>query len=208
MSDVLIAYTTNSGSTDAVARAVGDELAQCGLEVEVRRIEEIESVAGYRSVIVGGPMIMGWHREAAKFLKRHESALNHIPVALFFTCMSLTQTGDTQVQDVPVFVDPALPQPPKKPGRLTFKERYATLPKYLGPVLRSVPAVTPVSAAFFGGRLELFRLKLLQMLFVMIIIGAQPGDRRNWNAVREWSTGLAPLLRQGQEQSADAVKTG
>jgi len=205
MPEVLIAYATNSGSTESVARAIGDELARRELAVAVRRIEEVESVAGYAAVIVGGPMIMGWHRGAVKFLKQHQAALSQVPVALFFTCMSLTQTGDTRVQDVPVFVDSALPQAPKHPGRLSFKERYATLPRYLGPVLRAVPAVTPVNAAFFGGRLDLFRLKLPQMLFVMLIIGAQPGDRRNWEAVRAWSSSLAPLLQPEREYSADAV---
>jgi hypothetical protein len=33
------------------------------------------------------------------------------------------------------------------------------------------------------------------MLFVMVIIGAQPGDLRNWPAIREWSGGLRESLK-------------
>jgi hypothetical protein len=29
----------------------------------------------------------------------------------------------------------------------------------------------------------------------MLVIGVQPGDRRNWKAIREWAAGLpAPFL--------------
>jgi len=37
----------------------------------------------------------------------------------------------------------------------------------------------------------LFRLKFFQMLFVMLIIQAQPGDLRNWDAIRSWAQDLA-----------------
>jgi hypothetical protein len=32
------------------------------------------------------------------------------------------------------------------------------------------------------------------MMFVMLIIGAQPGDLRNWEAIRDWASGLRPAL--------------
>ena len=67
---------------------------------------------------------------------------------------------------------------------------------YLRPVLRAAPQVRPVSIALFGGKLEFHRLKLLQMLFVLLIIQTQPGDRRNWPVIREWAAGLrAQLLK-------------
>jgi hypothetical protein len=37
-------------------------------------------------------------------------------------------------------------------------------------------------------------LKLLQMLFVLLVIQAQPGDRRNWPVIREWAAGLRTQL--------------
>lgn len=58
---------------------------------------------------------------------------------------------------------------------------------YLRPVLRAAPEVRPVSAAFLGGKLDLGRLKLLQMLFVLVIIQVQPGDFRVWDYIRQWA---------------------
>jgi menaquinone-dependent protoporphyrinogen IX oxidase len=61
-------------------------------------------------------------------------------------------------------------------------------------VLKAAPHVRPVSVAFFGGKLELFRLNIFQMLFVILVIRAQPGDRRNWPPIQQWAASLLPLL--------------
>ncbi len=69
---------------------------------------------------------------------------------------------------------------------------------YLRPVLDVAPLVKPVSVGFFGGKLELYRLPLLQMLFVLLVIQAQPGDFRNWPAIRAWATSLRPELLENK----------
>ena len=191
---ILIACTTNAGSTLEVAEAVAGELSQAGPIAETRRIEEVESLDGYSAVVVGGPMILGWHRGAVDFLKRHREALSQIPVAYFFTAMSLTKTGEPTLNGVPVTVDPRLAKEPKSPSRLSMREQYATVAHYLGAVLRAVPQVKPVSVGIFGGKLDYSKLKLPQMLFVMLIVQAQPGDRRNWPVIRAWAAGLAKQL--------------
>ena len=73
---------------------------------------------------------------------------------------------------------------------MSFRESYALPGKYFQPVTKDAPQIKPVSIAFFGGKLELFRLPLLQMLFVMLVVQAQPGDLRNWTAVREWAANI------------------
>lgn len=191
---ILVAYTTHSGSTEEVAKAVGEELSKGGLMVQVQRLEEVTSVGSYDAVIVGAPMIIGWHRAARKFLRRHREALSRVPVAYFFMAMSLTETGETAVDTVPILVDPYLPQPPGRSGRLSRRERYATVENYLRPVLKAAPRVKPVSAAFFRGNLDLMRLKLLPRLFVMLVIQATPGDLRNWPFIRDWATNVSTEL--------------
>jgi menaquinone-dependent protoporphyrinogen oxidase len=193
---ILVTYTTNAGSTREVAEAVAAELRKAGATVEVRRLEEIEDLSAYQAAVVGGPMILGWHRGAVSFLKKHQAPLSHIPVAYFFTAMSLTKTGDTPLSGVPVHIDPNLPKEPKNATRLSLKERYTTVARYLGPILRATPQVRPVSVGFFGGKLDYSRLKLLQMLFVMLIIQIQPGDRRNWPAIQEWAAGLSTAFNR------------
>ncbi len=192
MAKILVAYTTFSGSTAEVAQAICEEIASGsrGLQAEVLPAGEVKSLEGYDGVVVGGPMIMGWHRPALAFLKKHRKALQSIPFAVFVTALSLTQTGDTTVGDVPVYMDEKLAKPPEKAGRLSLRERYATLTNYLRPIVAATRPAKPVSIGFFGGKLEYGRLKWWAVLFVMIIIQAPAGERRNWAAIRSWASGL------------------
>jgi menaquinone-dependent protoporphyrinogen IX oxidase len=135
-------------------------------------------------------MIMGWHRSAQGFLKKHRGDFQRIPLAVFVTAMSLTKTGDMSVEGVPVTVDEDLPRPPEKEGSLKFKERYARLSNYLRPILRAIQPVKPASIAVFGGRMEYGRLKWWAVLFAMMIIQAPAGERRNWPVIRSWAAGL------------------
>src|SRR5512137_2816245 len=122
---ILVAYTTNAGTTASVAEAIGEELSRDGAQVDVRHLEEVTTVESYTAVVVGAPMMVGWHRAALKFVKTHQQALSRVPVAYFFTAVNLTQTGETNIDGVPLSLDPALAKPPQKANRLSFKERYA-----------------------------------------------------------------------------------
>jgi menaquinone-dependent protoporphyrinogen oxidase len=190
MKRILVAYTTFSGSTAEVAQAIGEEIAKSGLQVEVLPAAGVKSLEGYDGVVVGGPMIMGWHRPAQGFLKKHREALRGVPLAVFVTAMSLTKTADTSVDGVPVYLDARLPRPPETPGRLSLRERYARLPNYLRPILAAARPAKPVSIGLFGGNLEYGSLKWWAVLFVMVIIQAPAGERRNWSAIRSWASGL------------------
>jgi menaquinone-dependent protoporphyrinogen IX oxidase len=194
MSRILVAYATMAGSTVEVAQSVGEEIAKSGVQVDVMSISEVKDLRGYDAVVVGGPMIMGWHRQALGFLKKHRKAIQQVPLAVFVLAMSLTQTGETSVEGVPVYVDEDLPNLPENEERLNFRERYARLAKYLRPVIKATRPVKPVSIGVFGGRLEYGRLKWWAVLFVMMVIQAPAGDRRNWEAIRSWAAGLPEAL--------------
>jgi menaquinone-dependent protoporphyrinogen oxidase len=193
MTSILVAYATNSGTTEEVAKAVAEELGKKGAQTSVRLVSEINSLEGYDAVVIGAPMIMGWHREAVKFVKKHAQELSRVPSAYFIMAMSLTQSGEESVQGTPLVIDPRLAKPPKNPGRPGLKERYAMPVKYVRPILQAAPQAKPVGVAIFGGRLDLFRLSLWHRLFVMLVIGAQPGEFRNWTFIREWAAGLKDL---------------
>ncbi len=190
MKKVLVAYTTNSGSTEDMARQVADELGKNGAQVDLTRLEQVTDPSGYDLVVVGAPMILGWHRAARKFIRQHQAALSKAKAAYFAAAMSLTRTDEAQIDGVPIYLDPGLAKAPKNAARLSFRENYATPRKYFAPLLKEASQIKPVGMAFFGGKLELFRLPLLQMLFVMLVVQAQPGDLRNWTAVKEWAASL------------------
>jgi menaquinone-dependent protoporphyrinogen IX oxidase len=158
-------------------------------------ISEVKDVAAYEGVVVGAPMIMGWHRAALRFLRKNRGVFERIPLAVFVTCMSLTQSGETSVGGVPVYVDEQLPKLPETAGRLTFRERYARLANYIRPILMASGRVKPVTIGMFGGRLDYGRLKWWAVFFAMVIIQAPAEDRRNWTAIRSWAAGLPAVLQ-------------
>jgi hypothetical protein len=108
--------------------------------------------------------------------------------------MSLTKTGETSVQGVPVSVDENLPKPAQKPGRLSLKERYSLVSNYLQPILNACPG-KPVSIGIFGGQLNFSHMQWWAMIFVILILQAQAGDHRNWPFIRQWAGSLPALFR-------------
>jgi menaquinone-dependent protoporphyrinogen oxidase len=195
MNKILVTYATMAGSTVEVAEAVAEEIAKSGAQVDVLPVGEINDLQAYDGIVVGGPMIMGWHRAALRFLKKHRRAFEHIPLAVFVLAMSLTRTDEMGMGEVPVYLDEELPKLPKDEERLNFRERYARLANYLRPIIKATRPFKPVSIGVFGGRLEYGRLKWWAVLFAMLIIQAPAGDRRNWTAIRTWAAGLPAALK-------------
>jgi len=195
MKRILVTYATMGGSTVEVARAVAEEIARQDVQVDLLPLSVITDLEGYDGVVLGAPMIMGWHRAALRFLRNNRGVLQRIPLAVFVMCMSLTQTGETSVGGVPLYVDEQLPKAPETAGRLSFRERYARLANYLRPILQASGRVKPVSIGVFGGRLDYGRLKWWAVLFAMLIIQAPAGDRRNWTAIHSWAAGLPAALQ-------------
>ena len=187
MKKILVTYATNAGSTAKVAQAVADELTKTA-HVEVVPLEKVTSLDGYSAIVLGAPMIVGWHRGALAFLKRNQAALGQKPLAIFVTCVNLTRTGETSQEGVPLFIDEKLPKAPKNPARLGIKENYSTPKNYLTPILK---LVKPVSIGIFGGSLQYFSMKSWQVPFVLMAIQAAPGDKRNWKAISEWGGQVA-----------------
>ena len=83
------------------------------MQVDILPLEKVGDLSAYNAVVIGAPMVMGWHRSARKFLAKNRQALRQIPLAVFATGMSLTSAGETEVGGVPVFVDETLAKPVK-----------------------------------------------------------------------------------------------
>ena len=192
---VLLVCATRHGSTVEVADAIAEELRADGNLVDQRPAAEAHSPAGYDAVVVGGPMIMGWHRQAVRYVKKHRGELERLPTALFITAASLTDCGDSDVQGVPIAKDPWPAKAPRDAVKLSYRERYALPQHYLDAVLKKAAPARPRSVAFFAGSLDLTTMNLFEKAFVLLVVGATPGDGRNWKAIREWGAGLGELLQ-------------
>ena len=81
---MLVAYGTERGSTREIADAIGQELQQMGIEVDVSSAREVKNVAPYDAVILGGALYAGrWHRDARNLAGRFFKELTERPVWLF-----------------------------------------------------------------------------------------------------------------------------
>lgn len=193
MPHVLVTYATKSGSTAEVAEAVAKTVRAGGAEVTVLPMREVTALDAYDAVIVGAPMIFGWHNDAVAFVTQHQAALSQKPVAYFLMCYDLTRTTGT-VEGVPLTIDPDLGQPPQSPGKLSMPERLKSPEHYLEKPLTQAPNVKPVSAAFFRGTIDYGTLGLLPTLFLRLVFRAKAGDFRNWDAINAWAAEVGGTL--------------
>lgn len=197
---VLVVYATKSGSTQEVAEAIAETLIGQGVTVEVRPCRDDPDPAAYDAVIIGSPILYGrLHRDAARFLRRHGSALAAQPVAAFLTCLELTTTPDMPSAVRQVFVDPQLDRPPAVAGHLTYFERTHLLSAFLAELLAPAPQVAPVSVAVFRGKLAYATLDPISrvgMKLIRLVYGRAPaGDHRDWTVIRYWAADLATAMQ-------------
>lgn len=194
MSKILVAYSTNSGSTGEVAEAIAEELNQAGHSADLKLINDVNNLSGYDAVVVGAPMIFGWHNNARQFIKQHQAELTVKKTAYFACAMRQTLAKSENLPEIALTLDPNLVADQARPGGLSIKERFTTIGYYLKSMLQPAPGVKPVSVAFFNGKLEMFRLKWWQAAFVMIVVQAVPGDYRDWDTIKAWGKSLSKIL--------------
>jgi len=81
---VLVCYATRYGSTEEVAKAIGETLHKHGVEAVVRSVLEIHDVDQYGAIVLGAPLYaFHLHKDAVHFLTRHHTDLTTRPVFIF-----------------------------------------------------------------------------------------------------------------------------
>jgi menaquinone-dependent protoporphyrinogen oxidase len=84
MTRVLVAFASKMGGTQGIAEAIGEELLDRGLDVEVHAVAGMSSVDGYGAVVLGSAIYAArWRPEAARFFRRHTAKLAGRRVWLF-----------------------------------------------------------------------------------------------------------------------------
>lgn len=162
---VLVGYATGYGSTQEVAEAVAATLRDCGLAVDIQPVGEVRSVTRYSAVVLGAPLFMfHWHKDALRFLSRHQEALTKRPVALF----ALGPVHD--------------PHDEKE-----WQDSWAQLEKELD----KFPWLVPVAIEMFGGKYDPDKLRFPLKMFAG---KEPASDVRDWAAIRAWASDLAAKL--------------
>jgi menaquinone-dependent protoporphyrinogen oxidase len=81
---VLVTAASKHGSTEEIARAIAMELELEGINAEVLRPEEVESLDGYDGVVLGSAIYAGrWLSGAMRLAEREAAELARRPVWLF-----------------------------------------------------------------------------------------------------------------------------
>jgi menaquinone-dependent protoporphyrinogen IX oxidase len=191
MSNIFIGYTTNAGSTREIADAMAVEIKKSGHNVDVDLLSSKPDLIAYDTVVIGAPMILGWHKEAAEFVKKNEVILAQKRVAFFATSLKLTRNPAVKLDSLPLSLDPSLAADPIESGKLAFKERFTTVDHYVLPMVKNAPLIKPMTIAFFNGKLDMSKLNLFQKAFVRFVVQAMPGDFRNWDFIKAWSHDFA-----------------
>jgi menaquinone-dependent protoporphyrinogen oxidase len=193
---ILIAYDSGYGTTGVAARMVAEALNKRGSEVDVRPIGTA-AVLGYDAVVVGSPIRLGrCSSRTRRFLKRNRNTLAQVPVAFFFTCMSVTRVAPER--RFPFFIDPAFSASSRSSRQMKFMERTHTASYYLGHFLDLIPGIEPLGIAFFKGNLQMARLSSLHRLLMRFAIFSLPeiqeGEFLDSDLVSDWAEDLAARL--------------
>lgn len=84
MTRVLVASASRYGATHGIAEAIGSTLAGTGLDVDLRKADEVTSLEGYDAAVLGSGVYMGRWLERARLLVDEQSAeLARLPTWLF-----------------------------------------------------------------------------------------------------------------------------
>ena len=90
---VLVTYGSKRGGTKGLAEAVADGIRDAGHAVDLRPAAEIDGLAGWDAVVVGGALYAWrWQRDARKFVRHHATQLRELPV-WFFSSGPLDQSA-------------------------------------------------------------------------------------------------------------------
>ncbi len=167
---ILVTYATRTGWTVGVAEAIGKTLIENGNAVDVLPMRDVKDLSAYHAVVAGSAINGGeWLPEGMQFLRTHQAELKQKRVAVFLVCMTLTMRNSEQ-----------------------YRSHVAS---WLAPV-RAL--VHPVGEGLFAGGLEIRKIpsasdRLKFRLSVLFGVWKE-GDHRDWDAIREWTASVQPLL--------------
>lgn len=168
----LVTYATRYGSTHEVAEAIAATLKKSDVAVEIQPMQEVRSLEGYHAVVMGAPIFIGkWHKEAHRFLARHQESLTQRPLALF--ALGPTSRDAQEMEGARAQLDRDL-------------EKY--------------PWLKPAAQAMFVGKYDPAALRfpdnLLAILPASPLHTMPARDERDWEAIRAWALSIADMMKE------------
>ncbi len=176
---ILVTYTSRTGWTVGVAKAIGKTLAESGASVDVLPMRDVKDLSAYDAIVAGsGINGAAWRPEAMQWVRDHQAELKSKPFAAFLVCMTLATLA-----------------PGASAGVKNGEQYQSHVASWLDPVSA---LVRPVSKGLFAGGLDIHKVPAFKDRLgfrLSVLFGVwKEGDHRDWNAIRKWAMELKPLL--------------
>jgi len=167
---ILVTYASRSGSTAEIAAAIGKNLSQNGIHVDILPMQAVKDISEYQAIVAGSAIRnRAWLPEAMEFVKAHRFELSQKRFATFTACITLAMSNSDQYRQA--------------------------VSEWIRPVRAQVK---PVSEGLFAGTLDFNKLPLnwdTTKLRAVVALGIFPKeDWRDWPAIHAWAENLHPLL--------------
>jgi menaquinone-dependent protoporphyrinogen oxidase len=167
---LLVVYASRHGATAGIAARIATRLVDSGASVDLRLVDEVETLDAYDSVVLGAPVYeQSWPPEANAFVASYRDALAARPLWLF----SVGAFGDTK----------------RLIGPLTRKE-----PKGIEEIRAEI---RPIEYRVFQGVIHKHQWPFWSRVF-FFTFGGRFGDHRDWPTIDAWAKRIAaasPSLR-------------
>jgi menaquinone-dependent protoporphyrinogen oxidase len=163
---LLVVYASRHGATAEIAARIATRLVDSGASVDLRLVDEVETLEPYDAVVLGAPVYdQSWPPEANAFVARNRDALAARPLWLF----SVGAFGDTK----------------RLIGPLTHKE-----PKGIGEIRAEI---RPREYRVFQGVIHKHQWPFWSRVFFHAF-GGRLGDHRDWPTIDAWADRIAAAL--------------
>jgi menaquinone-dependent protoporphyrinogen oxidase len=163
---LLVVYASRHGATAGIAARIATRLVDSGTSVDLRLVDEVETLDAYDAVVLGAPVYdQSWPPEANAFVARNRDALAARPLWLF----SVGAFGDTK----------------RLIGPLTHKE-----PKGIGEIRAEIRAR---EYRVFQGVIHKHQWPFWSRVFFHAF-GGRFGDHRDWPTIDAWADRIAVAL--------------
>ncbi len=168
---VLIAYATAHGSTAEVAERMGEIFEKNDITVDVKNVENIQSIEGYDAYVIGTAVHAGtWLPQAHKFMEDFEEDLAKKPAFCWVTCIRVLESRGYDW----------------------------VLNNYMPPWLLNTLNIQGLTA--FAGKLALDEVSMDEEWTLALKYDGQRsardhnGDFRDWSIIQDWSENVAQKI--------------
>ncbi len=160
-SRVLVTYATMAGSTEGVAKRIGEVLLERNIPVDVVEVSQVKDLSNYDTIILGSGIRGGtFFTGANAFIELNKSTLEQKVIYVFLVCLTMREDTPSNRSTVEGYLDPIRAQ------------------------------IKPISEGLFAGAYDSSKHNFMEKL-VMRAMKAPEGDFRRWDEITTWAESVA-----------------